>query len=154
MSEQESAVEVSLRPVTAENWHECIRLQVSDDQKEFVASNLYSIAESRFEPTSALLAIYAGEEMVGFLMYDTSDYHIARFMIDARHQGKGYGRAALLQLIAYFERERAHPKASLSFVPGNVTAERLYESAGFRKTGEMHEREVIMERELNVRKPS
>lgn len=137
---------ISLRPVTAENWRTCIRLQVSDDQKEYVAPNLYSLAESRFEPTCVPLAIYAGEEMVGFVMYDASDYHIARFMIDLHHQGKGYGRAAMQALLAQFEEERAHPVASLSFVPGNLAAERLYESVGFCKTGEMDGGELVMAR--------
>jgi diamine N-acetyltransferase len=135
---------VSLRPLTKENWIESIRLNVSDEQKGYVASNLFSIAETRFEPTCVPLAIYADEVMVGFLMYDASDYYIVRFMIDARYQGKGYGRAAMLLLLEQFERERAHPSASLSYVPGNAAAERLYESVGFRKTGEMHEGELVM----------
>ena len=139
---------VTLRPLTKENWHECIRLKVSDAQKEYVASNVYSIAETRFEPTCVPLTIYANEEMVGFTMYDTSDYYIVRFMIDANYQGKGYGRAALLLLIEQFERERAHPSTSLSYVPGNDVAEQLYESVGFRKTGEMNDGEAVMVRPL------
>jgi diamine N-acetyltransferase len=149
---------VSLQPLTNDNWREAIRLQVTDEQKGYVASNLYSIAESRFEPTCVPLAIYAeesideGEEaqpvMVGFTMYDATDYYIARFMIDARYQGRGYGRAAMMRLIERFEAERAHPTASLSFVPDNVAAERLYASVGFRKTGEISEGELVMVRPL------
>lgn len=139
---------VSLRPLTADNWREASQLQVAEDQQNYVAPNLYSIAESRFEPTCVLLAIYADEKMVGFLMYDAADYYIVRFMIDARYQGKGYGRAAMLLLLDQFEQERAHLSASLSFVPGNTAAERLYERVGFRKTGEMHEGELVMVRPL------
>jgi diamine N-acetyltransferase len=139
---------VTLRPLTAENWRECCRLKVSDDQREFVAPNVYSIAETRFEPTSLPLAIYADETMVGFLMYDTKDYYIVRFMIAAQYQGKGYGRAAMELLLAQLEQEYAHPSASLSYVPGNEVAERMYEKVGFRKTGEIHEGEVMMARPL------
>jgi diamine N-acetyltransferase len=142
---------VTLRPLTAENWEESIDLQVSDEQKEYVAPNLYSIAESRFEPTFVILAIYADEQMVGFAMYDTVDYCIVRFMIDKRFQGKGYGRAAMLLLIDQFEGEFAHPSACLSFVPGNIAAERLYESVGFYRTGEMDEDELVMKRALVAR---
>jgi diamine N-acetyltransferase len=145
---------VTLRPLTKENWHECIRLQVTDEQKQYVASNLYSIAETRFEPTSVPLVIYAGDEgeekMVVFVMYDSSDYYIARFMIDSRYQGKGYGRAAMQLLLEQFEREGAYPTATLSYVPGNEIAEHMYETAGFRKTGEMHDGEVVMARPLVI----
>ena len=40
-----------IRPVTKENWKELIKLKVRDDQKHFVASNLYSIAEAQFGET-------------------------------------------------------------------------------------------------------
>ena len=39
---------VTLQPVTAENWRALIKLKVREDQNGFVASNLYSIAESQF----------------------------------------------------------------------------------------------------------
>ena len=39
---------VELRPVTAENWEALIKLQVREDQRGFVASNVYSIAEAQF----------------------------------------------------------------------------------------------------------
>lgn len=156
-----NTMNVILQPVTAGNWREAMRLNVAPDQQEYVASNLYSIAESRFEPTCVTLAIYAedsalgdahsdgqGAVMVGFIMYDTADYYIARFMIDQRYQGRGYGSAAMATLLAQFEQEFAHPQASLSFVPGNEVAERLYERMGFRKTGEMEGDEVVMVRPL------
>ena len=139
---------VTLRPLSAENWHECIRLRVADEQDDYVAPNLYSIAETRFEPTWMPLVIYADEMMVGFTLYDTSDYEIVRFMIDARYQGKGYGRAAIQLLLAQFEREQAHPSTSLSFVHGNTAAEQLYTSVGFRKTGKIVDGELVMVRPL------
>ena len=90
---------VVLRPLDAENWEACIALQVSEEQEDFVASNLYSIAQTRFEPTWVPLVIYDGDIMVGFTMYDEADYEIIRLMIDQEHQGKGYGRSAMELLI-------------------------------------------------------
>ena len=97
---------VRLRDVTADNWEEVVDLKVSKDQKGFVASNAYSIAESKFDPYVKPRAIYAGKRAVGFLMYETlhyegkpHDYSIYRLMIDKRQQGKGYGRRALEQAI-------------------------------------------------------
>ncbi|HEY8601681.1 MAG TPA: hypothetical protein VIL85_24860, partial [Thermomicrobiales bacterium] len=66
---------VSLRDVTKENWQECIKLKLTPEQEHFVASNTYSLAESKFMPTFIPQAIYAnmdgieGETMVGFVMY-------------------------------------------------------------------------------------
>jgi len=86
--------------------------------------------------------------MVGFIMYgrDPADncYCVARLMIDERHQGKGYGRTAMLEAI---KRMRAKPDCHeivLSIEPENVVAEKLYESLGFRKTGEVIGGEVVM----------
>src|SRR5262245_45069621 len=86
---------VRLRDVTADNWEEVVDLKVSKEQKGFVASNAYSLAESKFDPYVRPRAIYAGERVVGFLMYETlesedrpHEYSIYRLMIDKRQQGK------------------------------------------------------------------
>jgi diamine N-acetyltransferase len=39
---------IELRPVTKDNWGALIKLKVREDQKNFVASNLYSIAQAQF----------------------------------------------------------------------------------------------------------
>ena len=96
---------VKLKDVTAKNWRAVARLELAPDQSDLVADNLYSIAESKFDPDARPRAVYAGDEPVGFLMYDASDGEalIYRFMIDRRHQGKGYGRAALVLAIDEIE---------------------------------------------------
>lgn len=66
---------IALRDVTKENWQACIGLRLAPEQEHFVASNAYSLAESKFMPTFIPQAIYAqatpgGEAiMVGFAMY-------------------------------------------------------------------------------------
>ncbi|MBE0697007.1 MAG: GNAT family N-acetyltransferase, partial [Anaerolineaceae bacterium] len=101
---------ISLRPITPQNFREVIRLQVSEDQKNFVASNAYSLAEAGVFPHRSPLAIYADETPVGFLMSafdeETQRHWIFRLMIAASQQGHGYGRAAMRLLI---ERMRAIP---------------------------------------------
>jgi len=56
----------------------------------------------QFDPDARPRAVYAGKRVIGFLMYDVQkpkdkaqEASIYRFMIDRKHQGKGYGRAAL-----------------------------------------------------------
>lgn len=60
---------IELRPVTKSNFEAIIQLEVSHDQQHYVASNLYSIAESKVFPECIPLAIYDGNRPVGFLMY-------------------------------------------------------------------------------------
>ncbi len=139
--------DVELKDVTAKNWRAIARLELARDQKDLVADNLHSIAESKFDPDARPRAIYAGGEPVGFLMYDASDDEalIYRFMIDRRHQGKGYGRAALVLAI---DEIRAMPKVrkvSISYMPDNNAAKAFYASLGFIEVGVDEDDEMIAE---------
>jgi diamine N-acetyltransferase len=130
-------VSVQLVPITKENWETAAKLEVREDQARFVASNVWTIAETRFFPWTELRGIVAAGEMVGFLAYgkDPADgeYWLYRFMIDRRHQGKGYGRAGLLALIDELRRNPEFKRLTVGYEPDNVPAERLYLSAGFVK---------------------
>jgi diamine N-acetyltransferase len=134
--------------VNKDNWQECAKLPTSEEHARFVAPNVYSIAEAQFYPlTVKACCIYAGEEMVGFAMYGPEDddetlFWIDRLMIAKGHQGKGYGRAAML-LILDEARERGFSRVGLSTGPENAKAIRLYESLGFRATGEIDDNEAI-----------
>ena len=137
---------VTLRELTRDNWEECIRLRPREDQERFVESNLYSIAESRFWPTYVPLAIYHDETMVGFVMYGREpdgSYWISRLMIDRDHQGRGYGRAAVLEVIERLKREPDCKEIVLGYTPDNVAAKKLYESLGFEETGLDEEGDMI-----------
>lgn len=37
---------ISLENITSDNWKECINLKIFDDEKDFVSTNVYSIAEA------------------------------------------------------------------------------------------------------------
>lgn len=50
--------EVHLRPITRDNFRECVSLQVEDDQKQLVASTVQSLAEAYVNPALVPLAIY------------------------------------------------------------------------------------------------
>jgi diamine N-acetyltransferase len=132
--------EIKFEPISANNFQQCINLRVNDSQTNFVASNLYSIAESKIYDYLKPLAIRAGGNLVGFTMHgrepQTGKHFILRLMIDAAHQGKGFGRAAVKELIDEMCREYDCEEIFLSFVPGNAGAEALYRSIGFERTGE------------------
>jgi diamine N-acetyltransferase len=146
------ALVVSLEPVNRANFNVCITLKVAPDQEDFVASNLYSIAQSAIEPTWVPLAIVHDETVVGFAMYghdvETGQWWIIRMMIGAEHQGKGYGHAAMNALVARIVALHGADEIRLGCVLGNDRAKRLYERHGFRDTGEVDDGEAIMLRTI------
>lgn len=139
---------ITLRDVDRENFGRCIRLEVHEGQRDYVASNLFSIAQSKVEPTLRPQAVYDGDEMVGFVMYgydaDEGCHAVARVMIDKSHQGKGYGRALMTEVIRRLRAEPGCRQIALSINPGNLPAAALYESLGFVKTGEVSHGEDVM----------
>jgi diamine N-acetyltransferase len=139
---------VTLRDIDRNNFNQCVKLDVRDDQKNFVATNVYSIAQSKVEPTCTTQAIYDGDEMVGFIMYgldmDDKRYWVGRLMIDQRHQGKGYGRAAMVEAIERMRREPDCREIILSINSANEVARKLYQTLGFRETGELNHGEEVM----------
>jgi diamine N-acetyltransferase len=144
-----------IRPVTIANWEEIIELRVREDQKHFVASNLYSIAEAQFgfdfeghwdlHPNG----IYEGANPVGFLMYALNQNHprfqafIIRLMVDERYQGRGYGRFGINKMLEIFRGQGHIGQVGISYEPENQTARSLYASFGFVEPGEMLDDEVL-----------
>jgi len=141
-------VGVSLRPVTAETYRAAIRLRVRDDQLHFVALNSSSLAQMHFEPWWECHGAYEGEAMVGFVMMGRlprdGRWWIQRLMVDAGRQRRGLGRAILREALRVLEEKRGAAEVLLSFEPLNAVARALYESEGFRDTGERdHDGEIV-----------
>ncbi len=139
---------VTLREITAENFWDCIELEVSDDQKGFVTSNAVSLAQSKYQPECIPLGVFADEEMVGFAMYcidsDDGEYWIYRMMTDKRHQGKGYGRKALELLVQRIKEDETRRCIFLGVHRESAGAVALYENFGFEFTGQVFGAEHIM----------
>ena len=147
---------ILLTEITKDNWIACIELQVSDDQRGFVASNLYSLAESKFHSWLVPQGIYNDDTIVGFTMWGPNpddppgEYWIMRLMVDRQYQKRGYGCAAMEILL---ENLRAIPGCTailLSFEPHNRVAQALYEKLGFRLTGEIYDGELVMRLDLKT----
>jgi diamine N-acetyltransferase len=138
---------VTLREVTSDNLRPVLRLKVADNQTQFVANNAISIAQAYFEPKAWFRAVYADETPVGFVMlYDDLDeprYYLWRFMIGADHQGKGFGRQAIQQLVEYVKRRPGATVLEVAFVPGEGSPEGFYRKLGFQPTGEERHGELV-----------
>lgn len=130
-------VSVELVPITKANWETAAKLEVRADQTRFVASNVWTIAETRYFSWTELRGIVADGEMVGFLAYgkDPADgeFWLYRFMIDQRWQGRGYGRAGLRALNGELASIPGCERITVGYEPDNAPAERLYLGVGFVK---------------------
>jgi diamine N-acetyltransferase len=103
---------IALRKITGKTVRTICSLGVSEEQKKFVAPNAVSIAQAYYAKSAWFRAIYADETPVGFVMLaevpKRGRHYLWRFMIDAKYQGKGYGRRALDLVIRHVKR---NPKA-------------------------------------------
>jgi diamine N-acetyltransferase len=140
---------VTLRPLTRDNLWAVVALKLHPGQEAFVADNIDSIANASVEPTFVPLTVYAGEALVGFVMYgqhppDTGAWWVIRLMIAREHQGQGYGRAAMEAVIAMMAERVGCEEIVTSFNPANTAAATLYASLGFQPTGESEDDEPLL----------
>jgi diamine N-acetyltransferase len=150
--------QVTLREITSETVLPVILLSVTKSQKGFVAPNSVSLAQALFSPEAWYRAIYCADELVGFVMLEDESQRspppekprafLWRFMIDAEFQGRGIGRAALLQVIEHVRAKELFTTLETSYVPGSTSPEAFYISLGFRHTGRVEEDEVVLEMPL------
>jgi diamine N-acetyltransferase len=141
---------VVLRPIDRSNWREMVSLQLKPGQQGFVSPPAWSFARcyvrifgDEFEHVPNL--IYANGQAIGYSTIacnpaSEQDYWIDDIMIDARHQGQGYGRAAVIETLKMitgrYQRCRA---VQLTCFRANTIAARLYLSLGFVATGQNDE---------------
>lgn len=153
---------IELKEITNANIWEVCALELFDEQKNFVAENIQSLAEAyatRNEGNNALpLAVYNDEKMIGFVMIGKgtvgnenesdliqNNYCIWRLMIDKKYQGQGLGKQtidAAMNLIRTFPFGEAK-KVWLSYEPENTHARDIYRKYGFTENGEMCGNEII-----------
>ncbi|MBR4928122.1 MAG: GNAT family N-acetyltransferase, partial [Oscillospiraceae bacterium] len=150
---------IKLVPVNDENRDAILALSVREDQP-FVATNKRSLeqadeANAEYPGVARPFGIYADDRLVGFCMFafdpeddDPEDrYYLWRFMIDKDEQGKGYGQAALQEIIRYF-RDNGADRLYLSTEPENELGLHVYHKAGFRETGVISDDEAVLMRML------
>ena len=148
---------IILKDVTKENWMECINLRSSKDRvnsifEEFVASNAFSIAQSKIEEEWVTKAIYDNETLIGFTMYGFYEkykfYEISRLMIDYKFQQRGYGTQALLKIIDEMKNYKNCKEIFLTIGQGNEIAIKIYKEIGFKDTGRIIANELVYKLEL------
>lgn len=131
-----------------DNWK--LDLKVAESQKSYVASSSVMLARAYAyrEQRSRAFVIYDGETPVGMGMYhdcpELDAFDLSQIFIDARYQGKGYGKAATKLVLDTMRQDSKYSKVVLCYIKGNDAAKKLYESFGFVEI-DRDEDEIIME---------
>ena len=161
---------VELRAIVHENWIECIELELAEELRKIVNSNLFSLAEAYVHSDANReiaeeyyrcipFAIYRENKMIGFAMvtYEKQHgfdgqpaYEIYRLMIGKNDQAKGYGKEAAEALLRYIQ-TFPYGKAGHVYVewhPQNKASERLFTGKGFVPVGSGEDGAVVARLEL------
>ncbi|WP_410982234.1 GNAT family N-acetyltransferase [Bacillus cereus] len=131
---------LSLKPIDKSNWEEAIKLSVKEEQRIFIASNLYSIAEVQFLDNFYANGIYLDNKLIGFTMFgidsDDNNYWIYRLMIDKEYQGQGIGIQTIFLIIEKIRsiNNKNIPLIMIGYNPKNLSAKMAYRKAGFVET--------------------
>lgn len=136
---------LSIQPVTDSNRDAVLHLQVTPDQQRHIETTAECLAEAAGEARWHPVALKADGTLVGFAMYGAFPAWITpeageqvwldRLLIDARHQGHGYGERALALLLAHLQAQYGTDTIYLSVYADNDIAIRLYQKYGFAFTG-------------------
>ena len=132
---------INLREITETNLISIIDLDVSENQNDLVAPNAVSIAQGHYSKSAWFKGIFNDDVAIGFVMLDLiteeNKCFLWRFMIDKKHQGKGYGKIALTQVIAYVKSFKVFDNIGTSYVPTDNSAEGFYKNFGFIESEEI-----------------
>lgn len=149
---------IDLRKITHNNFETVLKLGVTEEQERNVDSSIYCLAKAYVkilndEKPPMILAIYNNDEVIGYAdigfyelvedsiltekFGDKSTYGLNRFMIDKKHQGKGFGKQAMVKVIDYiktFPQGKADAIATSYWIV-NEPVRKLFKSVGFVETG-------------------
>lgn len=134
---------ISIKPLNKNNWNIVRKLELREDQRDFLPPNVVSIAQSKVYPDDIPEVIYSGEEVVGFILSGVQDdgkFFILRFMLDKECQGRGLGTDAL----SLFLSKSSATEIYTSVEPENTVAHSFFIKCGFKDTGELDHGEKVL----------
>jgi diamine N-acetyltransferase len=153
---------VTLRETSPENEAAVRALTAVYGRGLFVVSASDSLDEAATSPDARpwYRAIYAGEQPVGFVMLSYNvpprnqrapwRYFLWRLLIEARHQRRGYGHAAMTLVIDVVRGSPGATDLFTSVHPGEGGPAPFYRSLGFESTGEWFDDEEVFRLPLRL----
>ena len=153
------ASQIAFEDITKENYLNYIKLNVHQNQEEFVAANVYSFAQALFYPTAKFQGILSDNVPIGFYMiikcnelFEYSDGKeqpfLWRFMIDKNYQLKGSGKIAIKLIIENIKQYYNAKFLLTSSISKKGSPEEFYLKIGFKLTGNKINSENILKLEL------
>lgn len=139
-----------LEVLTEANREAAIALRVRPDQWRYVATVEQSLIDAGEHRPDAVWhrLIYDDDILVGFVMAGWFDGHplfdsgLWRLLVDAEHQGRGYGRFAVGEVVRE-ARRRGRDRLTVFYHPGPDGPERFYEKLGFLRNGKSGDDEEV-----------
>ena len=137
---------LKLVPVTADNWKTALFLTTDPERKipldeQWIANNAFSLVQCRYDPDWDCRLMMDGELAVGFVFFgywrEEDRYMLCRYMIDVKHQGKGYGTAFLPLAVELIRSQYGCRDVYTSVHDDNTHAVHLYRKFGFVPTAQM-----------------
>lgn len=126
---------VHFKNIDDTNEYKVRNIKLKHGQEKFIETVDECLKEAETFHQWHPLAIYSDDEIIGFAMYGSfglnKDTWIDRIMIDEKHQGKGYGKLAIMNLIDMVSKEYGVNVIYLSITEENRTAYNLYKNIGF-----------------------
>ncbi len=150
---------ITLAEITKDNVNPIVRMNPGAVGERMVATNGISIAQGTYSNNAWFRAVMANDTPVGFVMLfdptldleaakaqdETLDsVYIWRFMIDFKHQGKGFGEQVMRLIIDRAKSMASINTVSLSYAIRDGNAKPFYERMGFRETGKVTDGEMEM----------
>lgn len=145
-------MDLKLIPVTAENWEIAVGLTTDPEGKiplveQWLNSNAYSLVQCHYEPDWDCRLMMDGEEAVGFVFYgydrEEDCYLLCRYMIDVKHQNRGYGKAFLPLVLEQIRQQYGCTDVYTCVEDENTHALHLYTALGFERTEKVDEGERL-----------
>jgi GNAT superfamily N-acetyltransferase len=153
-------VTITLREITADDAESVLAVRLAPGQEKFVTSVADSLAEAEEYPQGNpwFRAVHADGLPVGFVMLSwdvepqppeiNGPWFLWKLLIDHRHQGKGYGREVVRQIVDLVRGQGA-TELLTSCVPGEGGPAGFYARLGFVPTGELDpDGEVLLRLDL------
>lgn len=133
---------IRLTEVTEENWMDAASLQVKEDQKGFVAPAVGILARGYVYRNcrGRVFVIQDDAAVVGVALVrefteEPAGYDLQQFLIGQQYQGRGYGTAALKEILEELKKEGRYDHVELCVKKEDAAAIHLYEKAGFADSG-------------------
>ncbi len=148
------------RPITGKDVSPLEKITVHADQDRFIAPNIVTIAQARFETGAYDFCLWDGDTRVGLIaLIDMAEHedreeidapdavYVWRLSIGKNFQRQGYGKAAMA-FAEDWARERRRRCVQIQAVEDNAAAIGMYQSLGYALTGKRSGKEVQLEKAL------